>query len=234
LFEGRLAAIETSTSLGSIALFERGALVAEAEARVSNAHGESLLPGVDALFAKVGWAPRDVGRWAVGIGPGSFTGVRIGVATVLGIALATGAEVVGVSSLDALAGDAVIAPPAPEDALSVVSVLDALREEVYVQSLGHDARSPAIVPLVAAAPWLASLACRRARLVGSDAARFAAAARGAAAAAPAIEVLDAPPHDAPHARVVAAIAVTRAPSPAAALDALYVRPASISGAFAPP
>ncbi len=55
----RLAAIETSTALGSVALFEDGALVAEDERRVSNAHGESFLPMVNALFERVGWRPGD-------------------------------------------------------------------------------------------------------------------------------------------------------------------------------
>jgi tRNA threonylcarbamoyladenosine biosynthesis protein TsaB len=122
----RLVAIDTSTPLGSVALFEDGTVVAQDAKRLSNAHGESLLPMLDALFASVGWRPTDVERWAVGLGPGSFTGVRIGVATAKGIAMATGAELAGVTSLDALAYGL------PEDAL-VVSVVAAGKGELFVQ-----------------------------------------------------------------------------------------------------
>ncbi|MGH7272223.1 MAG: tRNA (adenosine(37)-N6)-threonylcarbamoyltransferase complex dimerization subunit type 1 TsaB, partial [Polyangiaceae bacterium] len=123
----RLAAIDTSSALGSAALVEDGCVIAEDSRRVSNAHGESILPMVAALFERVRWTPRDVSRWAVGMGPGSFTGSRIGVATVKGIALATGAEVVGVSSLDALAYGI------EEDGALVVSVIAAGRGELFVQ-----------------------------------------------------------------------------------------------------
>src|SRR3954468_3949400 len=128
-YRSKLAALDTSTSLGSIALYDRGELVAEEAQRVSNAHGESLLPMVDALFAKVGWRPRDVARWAVGVGPGSFTGVRIGVATVKGIVLATGAEAIGVTSLDALA-EGIEAGPGE----AVASILFAMKGELFVQA----------------------------------------------------------------------------------------------------
>jgi len=56
----RVVAIDTTTPLGTVALFEGGRLVRSREQRVSNAHGEALLPLVDAVFAEAGWRPRDV------------------------------------------------------------------------------------------------------------------------------------------------------------------------------
>jgi tRNA threonylcarbamoyl adenosine modification protein YeaZ len=128
-----LAALDTSTALGSVAVFgDEGELLGEFSHRVSNAHGESLLPRMDELFRSLGIHPKDVPLWAVGIGPGSFTGVRIGVATVKGIALATGASVIGVSSLDALA-EGVHEDTGLADPPVVASILFAMKGEVFVQ-----------------------------------------------------------------------------------------------------
>src|SRR5688500_14189794 len=131
----KTCSVDTSTALGSVALFEEGKLVVEDARRVSNAHGESLLPMMAAAFTTAGWAARDVGRWCVGIGPGSFTGVRIAVATVKGIVLATKAEIVGVGSLEALA-ELAREEGGLEDTVGVVAAVAAIRGEVYVQAFG--------------------------------------------------------------------------------------------------
>ncbi|MEO7113573.1 MAG: tRNA (adenosine(37)-N6)-threonylcarbamoyltransferase complex dimerization subunit type 1 TsaB [Polyangiaceae bacterium] len=125
----KLCAVETSTPIGSVALFENGSLIAEAEQRVSNAHGEALLPILQKLLADAGWKARDVERWGVGVGPGSFTGTRIGVSTVKGIVIATGADVVAVNAFDAVSDGVEIS--ANE---KIATVLDAQRGEVFVQS----------------------------------------------------------------------------------------------------
>jgi tRNA threonylcarbamoyladenosine biosynthesis protein TsaB len=229
----RLAAIDTSTALGSIALFEDGRLVAEDARRVSNAHGESLLPMVDGLFARVGWEPSHVGRWAVGIGPGSFTGVRIGVATVKGIVLATGAEIVGVTSLDTLAhgltGEApdVSANAPGKGAALVVSTIAAGKGEVFVQArrAGAVVLPPAHVPFArVAADIMALLQDDERVLVAGEAARDV--DWSPLAGRYALEL--APPHDLPHARALAAIALTRAADDPAALEPLYVRAPEIT------
>jgi len=228
-FAGRLAAVDTSTSLGSIALFERGELVAEDAQRVSNAHGESLMPMVDALFARVGWKPHDVARWAVGIGPGSFTGVRIGVATVKGIALVTGAEVVGVTSLDALEVG-VLAGAGP--GVVVASLLSAMRGELFVQATCDGARllDPSNWKIAEAPERLRQLvtpagggAPRTLLLVGEGATLLdrASLPQGTVLRVEA-------PHDAPRASSLGQLALARPADDAAALEPLYVRPPEIT------
>jgi tRNA threonylcarbamoyladenosine biosynthesis protein TsaB len=88
-------------------------------------HATRLLGLVDEVLAAGGLTLGGVDRIAVGLGPGSFTGLRIGIATARGLAQATGAELVGVSSLRALAAGA------PDGDRPVAAVLDARRGEVF-------------------------------------------------------------------------------------------------------
>jgi tRNA threonylcarbamoyladenosine biosynthesis protein TsaB len=216
----RLAAIDTSTVLGSVALFESGVLVAEDAARVSNAHGESLLPMLDALFMRLRWRAAEVERWGVGIGPGSFTGVRIAVATAKGIAIASGADLVGVTSLDALAEGM-----DDRDRL-VVSVVAAGKQEVYVQArrAGSLVLSPCHLRLDRAADFVARATRGAPLLVVGEAAQ----AIDWSAIGPAVAVqLDAP-HDLPRASAIGRIASGRAPDDTDRLEPLYIRPPDIT------
>jgi tRNA threonylcarbamoyladenosine biosynthesis protein TsaB len=111
--------------MGAVALLDGEALVAEQRSSVGVTHSERLLLAIDRGLAAAGWQLRDVGLLAVAIGPGSFTGLRIGVATMKGLAFATGAPLVGVPTLDALAWTL------PYAAWPVCPVLDARKHEVY-------------------------------------------------------------------------------------------------------
>jgi len=229
----RLAAIDTSTALGSVALFEDGRVVAQDARRLSNAHGESLLPMLDALFASAGWRPADVDRWAVGVGPGSFTGVRIGVATAKGIAMATGAELAGVTSLDALAYGL------PEDAL-VVSVVAAGKGELFVQGRrgGGVVAAPRHLRVAEVPGFVASLAGEAQVIVAGEAAREADWGPLGVRAILRTE----PPYDLPRAIHAGEIVLRREPRSAAeagaderrreadadALEPVYVRPPEIT------
>jgi len=216
----KLAAIDTSTALGSVALFDGAELVDEDEQTVSNAHGESLLPMVDRVFSRAGWKPREVARWAVGIGPGSFTGVRIGVGTVKGIVIATGAEVVGVTSLDAVAFG-VEAPPGS----LVASVVFAMKGEVFLQVKRGE--ETLVAPVNVRFEDAGSLLDRFAEgpppgsllLVGEGALRIGGTKH---------RIVATPPHDVPRAESVGRVAMTRAPDDLFSLEPLYVRPPEIT------
>jgi tRNA threonylcarbamoyladenosine biosynthesis protein TsaB len=216
----RLVAIDTSTALGSVALFEGETLIAEDAHRISNAHGESLLPMVSALFDRVGWRPGDVARWGVGIGPGSFTGTRIGLATAKGIVLATNAELVGVTSLDALAHDVVA------EAAAVVSVVAAGKGELFLQ-----VRQGAGLVLPPVHVRIGDVAARVVAVVGASPVVVAGEASREvdwSVVPGGVRLLAEAPHDLPHASAVGRIALQRAPDDADRLEPVYVRPPEIT------
>ena len=113
-------AFDTATGVATSALVANGSNGDEVLGeRASRA--QTLLEDVDALLRQAGAHPRDIGRLAVGIGPGSFTGLRIGLAAARGLALSLGVQGAGVSTLAALAAGAPGALP----------VIDAKRREVF-------------------------------------------------------------------------------------------------------
>src|SRR5437870_4004968 len=99
----RILALDTSTWTASVAISdERGVVIASGEARTET-HSENLLPLIASVVAQAAIAARDLDAVAVGVGPGSFTGLRIGLATAKGVAFAAGRPLWAVSSLAAIA-----------------------------------------------------------------------------------------------------------------------------------
>lgn len=117
-------AIDTTTAACSVALARGGSMLAEINTNLPRTHSQRLLLLVDTLFQETGLVQEDLELLAVTRGPGSFTGLRIGIATVKGLGLALGLPVVGASSLQVLAhnfgGNGLVCP-----------VLNARRQQVY-------------------------------------------------------------------------------------------------------
>ena len=99
----KLLSVDTSSSSGSIALVDGGSLVSLWNSGDVGRHAEWLLPSIDAMLKSSGMTVRDIDRFAVATGPGSFTGLRIGVSVIKGLAWSLGKPVCGVSTLKALA-----------------------------------------------------------------------------------------------------------------------------------
>ena len=121
----KLLALETATLAGGAALLDGGRLVGESRLNIALTHSERLMAVVDRLLQDCGWAVADLQALAVSVGPGSFTGLRVGAATAKGLALALEIPVAPVPTLDALAATLPFAE-AP-----VCPLLDARKGEVY-------------------------------------------------------------------------------------------------------
>ena len=229
-------AVDTSTAIGSVAVVQDGEVLAELAARVSAKHGETLLPNVARVLEEAGVGIADVGLLAVGLGPGSFTGVRIALATMKGLALARRTPLVGVGSLLVLARGAGL------DGRVVVTLVDAHKQEVFGAAYGGDTVAGAVelvvpfhaLPGAAAELLIAALAdeVRPLALVGDA----PAALRGPVALAlegAGYAVIAGPEgSDFPRAVALAAEAerrfLARGGDELAALEPLYVRPPDIT------
>lgn len=121
----RVLALETSTLAGGVALLDGDRVVAEYLLDVRATYSERLMATVHRVLEDAGWTVEDLVGIAVAIGPGSFTGLRIGLSTVKGLALALRIPVVPVPTLDAYAATL------PFCSLPVCPVLDARKGEVY-------------------------------------------------------------------------------------------------------
>ncbi|HEX6776019.1 MAG TPA: tRNA (adenosine(37)-N6)-threonylcarbamoyltransferase complex dimerization subunit type 1 TsaB [Methylomirabilota bacterium] len=122
----KLLAVESATLSGGAAILDGDRLLGEITLNIAITHSERLLAAVDRLVVDCGLAPADLEGLAVSVGPGSFTGLRVGLATVKGLAMALDLPIAPVPTLDALAARLPFAD-AP-----VCPILDARKNEVYL------------------------------------------------------------------------------------------------------
>jgi tRNA threonylcarbamoyl adenosine modification protein YeaZ len=122
-----LLAIDTSTTAITVALHDGDRVLAEAATLDARAHAEHLAPGLHEVLTTAGATPRDVTDVVVGIGPGPFTGLRVGIVTGHTFAAALGIPVRGLCSLDALAHEAWLGRHRGD----LLVATDARRKEVY-------------------------------------------------------------------------------------------------------
>jgi tRNA threonylcarbamoyladenosine biosynthesis protein TsaB len=145
----RIVAIDTTNEFGSIALVQDGEVVEEALLHSPDGFGHVLFPQLAALLERHGWSFGEVTGFAAGAGPGSFTGVRVGLAAVKGLAETAGVQAAAVSNLEAMASLGSAALRAP--------FFDARRGQVF--GALYDSSLTAVRPATAQTfpAWLASL-----------------------------------------------------------------------------
>jgi tRNA threonylcarbamoyladenosine biosynthesis protein TsaB len=148
--------LDTSTRAGGIALVQGGRVLAGLDVLGSLDHSERLVPAVDFLLGRLALGVGDLAGVAVAVGPGSFTGVRVGLATARGLARAAGIRATGVITLEALAR----CRPVPPEGTWVCPWIDAGRGEVYAAA--WESRDGDLVERVAPSvsrpeAWLRSL-----------------------------------------------------------------------------
>jgi tRNA threonylcarbamoyladenosine biosynthesis protein TsaB len=156
-------AFDTSGPVGSVALRRDGRLLGDRTLDTQQHHSSLLLPTTNELLRAHGLGPRNVELWAVGLGPGSYTGIRVGIAAAKGFALAHGRPLAGAASVDALLLEHGRNGP-------VAVVVDARREEIY---FALAAGGKPVAPLrIVALDALAGLVTEPALFVGPEIKRY--------------------------------------------------------------
>jgi tRNA threonylcarbamoyladenosine biosynthesis protein TsaB len=121
----KVLGIDTSTSCGSVGLIDDDSLIADYLLNIPVTHSERLLGAIELILREARCVLEDLEGWAISLGPGSFTGLRIGISTIKGLSFATQKPVAGVPTLDALA---YLSSPTP---YLICPILDARKGEVY-------------------------------------------------------------------------------------------------------
>jgi tRNA threonylcarbamoyladenosine biosynthesis protein TsaB len=173
----RILAIDTALPAVSACVLDHDAPepIASETLPMERGHAEALLPLIERVVTAAGGGFSSIDRVAVTVGPGSFTGIRIGLAAGQAIALATNAQIVGVSTLAALAAPLILEP---FDGV-VAAAIDARHGQVYVTAYGSDGRTLLSPRRAGAREALQALGAGPLRLIGSGAGPLAQEARSA-------------------------------------------------------
>ncbi|MGP0066692.1 MAG: tRNA (adenosine(37)-N6)-threonylcarbamoyltransferase complex dimerization subunit type 1 TsaB [Isosphaeraceae bacterium] len=151
-----LLVLDTSTERAAVALATATEFFGMKTPETVRRHGRDLIPQIGSLLEAAGLRAKDLDAIAVGVGPGSYTGLRVGVTAAKTLGYASGAELVALDSLQAIGRNA------PEDALRVSVIADAQRGDIYVADLDRPASDSPWVPrgethVEPMADWLARL-----------------------------------------------------------------------------
>jgi tRNA threonylcarbamoyl adenosine modification protein YeaZ len=186
----RILAIDTALPAVSACVLDSGELepLARESAPMERGHAEALLPLITRVVGAVDGGFGSIDRVAVTVGPGSFTGIRIGLSAAHGIALARKIELVGVSTLAALAAPHILEPF--EDV--VAAAIDARNGQVFIAAYGPDGRGVLAPRRMSAHEALRALGDGPLRLVGSGAALLEPQARASGVAARIVDTAVAP------------------------------------------
>ena len=134
----KLLVCDTSNSNCSAGVFDDGKEICYELSFETKTHSETFMPLVHSVMEKAGIKHEDLDGYAVTVGPGSFTGIRIGVAAVKGMALAAGKKCIAVSSTEALARSCENATMTPKNETLIVPVIDARNNRVFAQAAEDD------------------------------------------------------------------------------------------------
>lgn len=202
-------AFDTTAAAVSVALWRDGQVVAAARQMMDQGQAEALMPLIESVMGKSGARYAELDRIAVTVGPGSFTGVRVGLAAARGLGLAADKPVIGVSTTEVVA-----AAVSDADGARILAAIDTKRGDFYVQQFDANTQALGEIAVVAGAALAAWLSENSIVIVGDGAAE-AARHLGARARLSSADPL-------PDAAVLARLAASRAPIEGGPLP-LYAR-----------
>jgi tRNA threonylcarbamoyladenosine biosynthesis protein TsaB len=164
---GVILGIETGSRSCSVAVFKDGLPVAHEIEDTDHGQATMLMPMIERVRAKAGYDYAELERIAVAVGPGSFTGIRVGLAAALGLSLASGVPAVGISSFQAVAASVTHAPDVR--GFRTFVLLDSRREEPFFVEIGADDTFKAPPAVIGVADFDAMLATAGLSIVVGDA-----------------------------------------------------------------